>query len=172
MTSALEGGEWSAARPGRILPPGKSQYPSYRRLSGPQDRSGQLRKISLPQGFDPRTVQPVAQSLYRLSYPAYTNNKTYTNVWQFYSPPVITIRFAGTNLGTSSSSSRLSSYTGFKMYSYKNTTCSSYIRLRLKCDGTRAETRFRLSAKRTSPFKSAGGVSSVDYWQPSCAHQR
>jgi hypothetical protein len=29
-------------------------------------------------------------------------------------------------------------------------------RLRLKCDGTRAETRFRLSAKRTSPFRSAG----------------
>jgi len=29
-------------------------------------------------------------------------------------------------------------------------------RLRLKCDGTRAETRFHLSAKRTSPFKSAG----------------
>jgi hypothetical protein len=29
-------------------------------------------------------------------------------------------------------------------------------RLRLKCDGTRAKTRFRLSAKRTSPFKSAG----------------
>ena len=29
-------------------------------------------------------------------------------------------------------------------------------RLRLKCEGTRAETGFRLSAKRTSPFKSAG----------------
>jgi len=29
-------------------------------------------------------------------------------------------------------------------------------RLRLKCDVTRAETRFSLSAKRTSPFKSAG----------------
>jgi hypothetical protein len=29
-------------------------------------------------------------------------------------------------------------------------------RLHLKCDGTRAEIRFRLSAKRTSPFKSAG----------------
>ena len=26
----------------------------------------------------------------------------------------------------------------------------------MKCDGTRAETRFRLSTKRTSPFKSAG----------------
>jgi hypothetical protein len=29
-------------------------------------------------------------------------------------------------------------------------------RLHLKCDGTRDETRVRLSAKRTSPFKSAG----------------
>ena len=29
-------------------------------------------------------------------------------------------------------------------------------RMRLKSDGTRAETRFCLSAKRTSPFKSAG----------------
>jgi len=29
-------------------------------------------------------------------------------------------------------------------------------RLRFKCDGTRAETRFRLSAKRTSPLKTAG----------------
>ena len=32
----------------------------------------------------------------------------------------------------------------------------SSIRARLKCDGTRAETRFGLSGKRTSPFKSAG----------------
>jgi len=30
-------------------------------------------------------------------------------------------------------------------------------RLRLKRDDTRTETSFRLSAKRTSPFKSAGG---------------
>jgi hypothetical protein len=30
------------------------------------------------------------------------------------------------------------------------------IRLLLKCDGTCAETRLRLSAKRTSPFKSVG----------------
>jgi hypothetical protein len=33
------------------------------------------------------------------------------------------------------------------------------VTLRLKCDGTRTETRFGLSAKRTSPFKSAGGAS-------------
>jgi hypothetical protein len=31
-----------------------------------------------------------------------------------------------------------------------------FIRLRLKCDGKRGETRFRLSAKGKSPFKSAG----------------
>jgi len=31
----------------------------YRRLSGPQGPSGQVRKISPPPGFDRRTVQPV-----------------------------------------------------------------------------------------------------------------
>ena len=46
MTTALEGGEGSASRPGRSLPPGKSRYPLYRRLGGPQGRSGQVRKIS------------------------------------------------------------------------------------------------------------------------------
>ena len=35
--------------------------------------------------------------------------------------------------------------------------CIRCVSGQLKCDGTRAETRFRLSAKRTSPFKSAGG---------------
>jgi len=32
MTAALEGGDWSAACPGRTLPPGKTRYPLYRRL--------------------------------------------------------------------------------------------------------------------------------------------
>jgi len=40
MIAALEGGEWSAARPGRTLPPGKTRYPLYGRLGGPQGRSG------------------------------------------------------------------------------------------------------------------------------------
>ena len=35
-------------------------------------------------------------------------------------------------------------------------TVLALCRLPLKCDGTRTETSFRLSAKRTSPFKSAG----------------
>ena len=42
------------------LTPGKNRYPVYRRLGGPQGRSGRLRKISPPQGFYPRIVQSVA----------------------------------------------------------------------------------------------------------------
>jgi hypothetical protein len=42
----LEEGEGLASRPGRNLPPGKTRYPLYRRLGGPQGRSGQVRKIS------------------------------------------------------------------------------------------------------------------------------
>jgi len=48
---------------------------------------------------------------------------------------------------------------GEQYRSLSSSLCSflhSLVRLRLKCDGTRAETRFRLSAKRTSSFKSAG----------------
>ena len=52
-------GDGLASRPGRSLPPGKTRYPFYRRLDGPQGRSGQVRKISSPPGFDLRTVQPV-----------------------------------------------------------------------------------------------------------------
>jgi hypothetical protein len=61
-------GEGSASRPGHTLHPGKTRYLLYRRLGGPQGRFGQVRKISYPTGFDPRTVRPVAHSLYRLSY--------------------------------------------------------------------------------------------------------
>ena len=77
MTTALEGGEWSAARPGRTLPPGKTQYPFYRRLGGPQGRSGRAENL-VPTGIRSRTVQPVAQSLYRLSYPAHHTTTTTT----------------------------------------------------------------------------------------------
>jgi hypothetical protein len=43
-----------------LYPPVKTRYPLYRRLGGPQRRSGRVRKISPPPGFDPRTVQPAA----------------------------------------------------------------------------------------------------------------
>ena len=54
------------------LPPGKTRYPLYKRLGGPQGRSGQVRKISPPPGFDPRTVQTVAVAIQsELSRPPY-----------------------------------------------------------------------------------------------------
>ena len=50
--------------------PGKSRYPFYRRLGGPQGRSGRAENL-VPTAIRSRTVQPVAQSLYRLSYRAH-----------------------------------------------------------------------------------------------------
>ena len=41
------------------LPPGKTRYLLYRKQDGPKGRSGQVRKILPPPGFDPRTAQPV-----------------------------------------------------------------------------------------------------------------
>jgi len=60
LTNDTRRGEGSASRAGHSLPPGKSRYSLYRRLGGPQGRSGQVRKISPPSGFDLRTFQPVA----------------------------------------------------------------------------------------------------------------
>ena len=50
MTAALEGGERSAARPSRSLPPGKTRYAFYRRLGGPQGRSGRSENL-VPTGI-------------------------------------------------------------------------------------------------------------------------
>ena len=58
MTTVLEGGEWSAGRPGRTLPPGKTRHSFYRGLGGPQGRSGRAENL-VPTGIRSRTVQPV-----------------------------------------------------------------------------------------------------------------
>ena len=50
-------GEWSAAQPGRTLPPGKNRYPYYRRLGGPQGRSERA-DDHVPTGIRSRTVHP------------------------------------------------------------------------------------------------------------------
>ena len=70
MTAAIEGGEWSAARPGRTLPPGKTRYPFYMRLGEPQGRSGRAENL-VSTWIRCRTFQIVDQSLYRLSYRAH-----------------------------------------------------------------------------------------------------
>ena len=70
LPAALEGGEWSAARPGRTLPPGKTRYLFYRSLGGPQGRSGRGGKSRPHQDSIPDRPAR-SQSLYRLSYPAH-----------------------------------------------------------------------------------------------------
>jgi len=42
------------------LPPGKAQYPLYRRQGGPQGWSGWVQKTLPPPGFDLRAIQPIA----------------------------------------------------------------------------------------------------------------
>ena len=78
MTAALEGGEWSAARPGRTLPAEKARYPLSRGLDGLQGRSGRAENL-VPTGIRSRTVQLLAQSLYRLSYRAHIYVYYYKN---------------------------------------------------------------------------------------------
>ena len=58
MTAALERGEWSAVCPGHTLPLGKTRYPFYRRLGGPQGRSGWAENL-VPTGIRSWIVQPV-----------------------------------------------------------------------------------------------------------------
>ena len=57
------------------LPPAKTRYPMYRGLGGPHNRCGQVRKISPPPGFDPRTVQPVASRYTDWAIPAHEVTK-------------------------------------------------------------------------------------------------
>ena len=57
----------------------------YRRLGGPQGRSGRAENL-VPNGIRSRTVEPVAQLLYRLSYRAqqYFNAKIKILVYKRY----------------------------------------------------------------------------------------
>ena len=73
LDHSIRKSESSVSCPGRSLPPGKTRYPLYRRLGEPQGWSGQVRKISPPPGFNPRTIQPVAS--------CYTDWATRPQMW-------------------------------------------------------------------------------------------
>ena len=75
-------GEWSAARPGRTLPPGKTRYPLYRRLGGPQGRSERAENL-VPTGIRFRTVHPVVSR-----YTDRATGPTIICVKHFYHKPV------------------------------------------------------------------------------------
>ena len=66
MTAALEGGEWSAAHPGRTLPPGKTRYPFYRSLGGPQGWSERAENL-VPTGiWDVLNITDTRFTLYEI----------------------------------------------------------------------------------------------------------
>jgi hypothetical protein len=59
LTSALEGGGWSASRPGRFTP-GKDPVLIVQEAGWASGPVWSCAKNFAPPGFDPRTVQPVA----------------------------------------------------------------------------------------------------------------
>jgi hypothetical protein len=76
--------EWVLNAPPRLgYARGRHPVLFYTRLFGTQGRSGRVRKISPPPGFDPWTVQPVQRGYTHYAVPAHTvlslRNKIYTN---------------------------------------------------------------------------------------------
>jgi hypothetical protein len=68
LTSELDGVGGQRHAPA-ALPPGKTRYPLYRRLVGPQGRCRRVRKISPPTGIRSPDRPARSESLYRLRYP-------------------------------------------------------------------------------------------------------
>jgi len=120
MTAVLEGGKWSAARPGRTSPPGKIRYPFYRRLSGPQGRSGRAENL-VPIGIRSRTVKPVVSRY--TDWATWSTNliHTHTHIYTY-----IYIYF---NIRSST--------TQFIEYLFINIFC--FARLYTKCNLTKAQ---------------------------------
>jgi len=75
--------ECSASRLGRTLPPGKTRYPFYRKLGGPQGRSGRAEN-TVPTGIRSRTFQPVvsryADWATRPTFLSFINSNTWIGV--------------------------------------------------------------------------------------------
>jgi hypothetical protein len=96
FTSALVGGELSASRPGRFSPQRKSPwYPSDRRLSGPQSRSGRdgEEKNSQPlPGLEPRSSIPWPTAT-PLSYSAWIYTSTAVYVFMAWCLTTLLLHF-------------------------------------------------------------------------------
>jgi hypothetical protein len=81
LTSALDGGEWSASRPGRALPPGTHCTGGWVSPRAGLDREARRKILCLCRG--PKPGRPVcSQSLYCLSYPVLIITKIHR-----YPPP-------------------------------------------------------------------------------------
>ena len=77
MTTALEGGEGSALRPGRSLPPGKNPVPIVQEAGWAPGPVWTRAQYLDPTGFDPWTVQPVASR-----YTDWATGHTLSGAWR------------------------------------------------------------------------------------------
>jgi hypothetical protein len=77
------------------LPLGKTQYPLYMRLDGTWGRSGEVWKISPPQRFNPRTVQPVASCYTDWAIPAHEKRRYKCKIWSSHSIVAEYFQFLG-----------------------------------------------------------------------------
>jgi len=82
MTNGTRSGWGVSVTPRPLFNPGKTRYPLYRSLGGPQGQSGQVGKNSPPPGFDPRTSQPVV-SRYTLCWYLYVIYETLFLIQKF-----------------------------------------------------------------------------------------
>ena len=96
MTTALEGGEGVNATPWLLFTPG--ERPGTHCTVGWVGRSGQVGKISPSPGFDPRTVQPVANR-----YTDYPTRPTPPEMLPQYLHNAVNLQ----NIGHSSKSTKL-----------------------------------------------------------------
>jgi len=78
--------------PRLLSTPGKDPVPLYRRMGGPQGRSGQVRKILLPTGIRSLDCPARSKSLYRLNYLAHfasTRTQIYPDIHPLHGRCVI-----------------------------------------------------------------------------------
>ena len=59
LTSVLDGVGGQRYAPAALPRGRETQYPLHSSLGGPRSRSGRMRKVSSPPGFDPLTFQPL-----------------------------------------------------------------------------------------------------------------
>ena len=80
LSSVLDRGGWSMPRPGSFTPPVKKNwYPLYRKLGGPQERSGQVQETSPPTGIQSPDCPACSKSLYWPCYHIYVHSM----LWSF-----------------------------------------------------------------------------------------
>ena len=74
-------GGWSLPRPDRFTPAKETRYTFYKTLGRPQDQSGRVQKSPHNAGFDPQTIQPVANHYTALAILAHGDISINITLW-------------------------------------------------------------------------------------------